>query len=489
MSDKNIRSRTVRAAGWVLGLRLASQAISFGFGIALARLLVPDDFGLVAMALVFFRLASLFMDVGLGAALIQKKDVRKEHFSSVFWLNAFAGCILGLILFIAAPWLSVFYERAEIENICKALSLGFLLGSITLVPNTRLAKKLLFKYISFSNLVAVITSGIIAIILAAAGYGYWSLVGQLLSQQLVLTMLLWNFSGWRPKVKFSSDAIKELFSFSANVFLTGILQYIAANLDKLLLGKFLGGQILGIYDKAHSMMLFPMQNISSAVGGVMFSSFSIIQSDISRVRKIYLRSTRAIALVTFPMMAGMFVVADSFVLGVLGPQWSELIPVLRILTIAGLVRAITTVTGTLYKSQGAVALQLRINLVMIPIRIAGIVIGLLWGLIGVAIGFTIASYINSVITLTFAGRLIELRLISLMRSLAPVFIPTLLMAILVWLIRPLSGMQDELLIFIGQTIFGITIYLVSIILMDLRAYQDVKDVFLGEIKPKRKISM
>ena len=483
---KNYRSQTVRATGWVLGSRFASHLISFGFGIALARLLVPDDFGLIAMVMVFARLAGLFTDVGLGSALVQKKDVRKEHFSSVFFLNILMGGSLGLTLFIISPWLSVFYERTEAEYICKALSIGFLIGSLALVPQTRLAKNLLFKYITFSNLVALIISSSIAVGLAAAGFGYWSLVAQILSQQFISTALLWIISGWRPMGGFSYTAIRELLGFSVSVFATEMLQYIAANIDKLLLGKYLGGQPLGIYDKAHSIMLFPLQNISRGVGSVMFPSLSLIQSETKRVRDIYLRSTRAIALLTFPMMAGMFVVAESFVLGVLGPQWSELIPVLKIFTVAGVLRSITTVTGSLYKSQGAATLQLRVNMILVPIRITGVVIGMQWGMIGVASGFTAATFVTSLITLTVAGRLVDLRLYSLIQSLLPVLMAAVMMALVIWVIRPVTGIQSELLLLFMQIFAGFFVYLVSVVVMKLNAYQDVAVVLREEFHLLRK---
>lgn len=473
---KDLRTRTVKATAWIAGAQIASQIISFGFGIALARLLVPQDFGLIAMVVVFTGLAGLLSDVGLGSALIQKKDTRDEHFSSVFWLNLLLGCGLMCAIFLAAPSLSAFYERPEVEGVTKVLSLGYVIGALALVPRTRLVKELSFKYIAVSDVAAMAVSGLIAVTLAFMGLGYWSLVIHSLLRGLISTALIWVLSGWRPTTKMDRNAIGELLGFSTSVFATRMLQYSVNNLDKLLLGKALGAQTLGLYDKAQSMMLFPLQNVSRVIGKVMFPSLSLIQTDITRVRDIYLRSTRAIALLTFPMMTGMFVVAESFVFGVLGPHWADLIPVLRIFCVAGVVSSIVTVTGSIYLSQGKAALQLRVNLVTKPITILGLVAGLHWGVLGVATGYTLALFINSVITLTVAGRLIDLKLLTVVRSLAPTLLPASVMAILVWMLRPVSGLENELLLFLVQAVAGVIIYGGWVALLKLSAYKDVTAV-------------
>ena len=478
---RDLRARTIRATGWVLGSQIWSQIISFGFGIALARLLGPDDFGLIAMVLVFTGFAGLLSDIGLGSALVQKTDIRDDHYDAVFWLNASLGGALAVAFFLSAPLISAFYGRPEIDGICKALALTFPIGALALVPNTRLVKELSFKYVALSDLVALILSGMVAVTMAAMGMGYWSLVAQIISRRLITTLIVWAVSDWRPGYPETLRPVRELIGFSSSVFGTRALRYASNNIDRLLLGRYLDGQALGIYDKAHSMMLFPLQNVSHVIGRVMFPSLSLIQSDTERVKAIYLRSTQAIALLTFPMMAGMFVVADSFVLGVLGPSWADLIPILRIFCVTGIMTSIVTVTGALYLSQGAAALDLRVNLVTQPLRMACIALGLFWGVPGVATGYLAASFIGSLITLTVAGRLIDLRLSTLVRSLSPTLFPTSVMAGLVWAVRPLSGIHNELILFLVQTASGILIYLPLVALMKLPAYLDVAQIFCKEL--------
>ncbi len=473
---EKFKTETISAIGWVLSSQLITQVVSFVIGIVLVRLLLPDDFGLIAMIMVFYGLAGILLEVGLGQALIQKKDVKEEHFSSVFWLNFLIGCILGGILFLASGWLSDFYGRAELEDIFKILSINFPIASLVMVHSARFAKELKFQYLQLSEMLAMVVSGIVAIVLATYGYGYWSLVVQRLSQQIVLTTMIWSLSSWSPKFKISFEALKELFIFSSSVFFTQLLRYSYTSMDRLLLGKFMGGSVLGLYDKAYSLMLFPLRNVSSVIGKVMFPALSLIQSDRVRTKKVYLRSIRAIALITYPMMAGLFVVADSFVPSILGEHWVEIIPLLRIFCVAGFISSILTVTGSLYLSQGAAARQFRVSLINTPIRIIGIIAGLPWGGMGVATGFTCSLFISSLITLTVALRLIDLNIFSLVRAIAPILPPTLLMAVSIWGIGLGLTIENKLLLFLLQVVVGVVVYWGLVALMKVEAYTDVTGI-------------
>lgn len=483
---EDLRAKTIRASGWMLGSRVISQAISFAFGVVLARLLMPDDYGLIAMVVAFSALGGLLSDVGLGSALVQKKNTTEAHFSSVFWLNIIIGCLLGGGFYFASSLLSDFYARPEVENICKVTSIAFVIGSIAMVPRIKFTKELFFKYIAFSDLISMIVSGVIAIAMAANGFGYWSLVALRLSQVTISTAIIYTACGWRPKTWIDWSAIKELYAFGFSVFGTGIIQHIGKSIDKIMLGKFIGGEQLGLYDKAHSMMLFPLQNISHVIGSVMFPALSIIQSDIERVRSIYLRCISAISLITFPVMTGLFVVAEPFVIGVLGSHWSGLVPVLRIFCVAGALQSILTVTGSIYKSQGAVALQFKLNLIMQPLQILGVIAGLPWGIIGVAIGYTVAQFINGVLTLTIAGRLIGLKLGALLSSLLPTLLSSIVMAIFVSAIRPVFEIENDLFLLLVQIMAGVAIYWCIVAMMQLKAYKDITGVIGAEFLSKQK---
>lgn len=476
------KNRVVNAVAISGGSRLVIQLISLGYTITLARLLAPDDFGLIAMVAVFTGFAGLLADFGLGSALIQKKDVTEVHYSTVFWTNLVLGFFFTGLILISSDWIAAFYERQELSLIAKILSLQFVLAAIRLVPSERLAKELHFGYIAIANLMGMLLAGALAIYMALEGYGVWALVWQSVVSTLVTTVVTCLAGRWTPQFIFSFRALKELFSFSVYLFGTQMIQYGARTVDKLLAGRYLGGDAVGVLERAQTLVLFPLRNISHVVGNVMFPALSLVQDDLARIRKVYLRSTQAIALVTFPMMLGMIAVADNFIIGVLGEQWVQMVPIIRILCIAGIASSIVTITGSVYLSQGASRLQFRVNLVTRPIAIVGVVVGLPWGLIGIAVGSVVAVLINTYITLSRAGPLIELRLLDLLKALLPTLVAASCMAVPVYLVGHYANLEQPLMELLVQVIVGVALYLALALGMRLSAINDLYGLIKARIR-------
>jgi O-antigen/teichoic acid export membrane protein len=474
---RNFKTKTLNAASWSLASNGVSQFLSFFIGIFLARLLTPDDFGLVAMTVVFTAFASLFSNIGLDQALIQKQDIKERHINSVFWLNLLIAIFMAAIMFAAAPNIADFYGREQVESICKAYSITYVIGAFAVIPRIQLIKNLNFKIISSAELIAMIVSGIIAITCAMNGFSYWALVIHRITQQLIISFILIFYVKWRPSAIFSSAALKEIMGFSLSIFGTKLLKITTQNIDNLLIGKFLGGELLGSYDKSRSIMLTPIKNISQVIGNIMFPSLSLINADKPRVKAIYLRIIRSISIITFPMMVGMIVVSESFVLGVLGEQWEEIVPLVKVFCFLGIFSSILTVTGTIFQSQGAAGLQFRTNLLTQPIRIACVIIGLNWGVMGVALGFALSGIFNSLIVITVAGKLIDLKPSTFLQALAPTLAPTLIMGVSVWYIGEILRLDSELLTLSIQVLSGAIIYLSSLALLKIEAYQDMRNVF------------
>src|SRR5690625_3656069 len=211
------------------------------FGILLARLLTPDDFGLLAMVAIFAGFTALLADVGLGSALVQKRDATDLHFNSVFWTNMALGGALTLALFSASGGIAAFFQRQELVAIVQILSLQFILGGLSMVQRQRLSRALRFKMLSLADLAGLLVAGLLAITLAWQGFGYCALVAQSLTQRLGSTAIIWAGSGWSPRLHFSIEALQELFGFSLYVFATRTLQYFTTNVDKLITGRMRGG--------------------------------------------------------------------------------------------------------------------------------------------------------------------------------------------------------------------------------------------------------
>ena len=485
---KNFRTLTVHALSWSLSAKVFSQVLSIVFGIVLARLLMPEDFGLIAMVVVVVGFAGLLSDVGLGAALIQRQGITEDHYSSIFWVNNALGLILVICLILLSPAIADFYGRPEIETIVIVLSFNFLFAALTMVPRARLNKSLAFRELSIIDVLSMLAGAGTAITLAVLDFGYWSLVVQQLVNRSMSTVLIWAISRWKPKLICDFVLVRELFGFSINVFFTQVLQFIAGNISNVLIGKYLSAHAVGLFDKAQSMMLFPLHNVSHVVGSVMFPSLSKIQGDLFRVRETYLRLISSIALITFPMMVGMFVVSEYFVIGVLGPHWHEVVPLFKILCVVGIFTSIVTVTGSVYLSQGRADLQLKVNLIIQPLRIIAIVAGLPWGVLGVVIGFAIGHVVAGVITLSVATRLIELDLIKIFSKLLPMFLMSVVMGVVIFIIGQRLIFDSSLVSFLVQVFCGTCVYILIVFAVKPAAYLDIKAVLEAEFLSKVKIN-
>ncbi|MCH8532312.1 MAG: lipopolysaccharide biosynthesis protein [Saccharospirillum sp.] len=455
---KDFKHSVINALAVSGGAKIVSQLLTVVFTIWLARLLTPTDFGIIAMIAVFTGMAHLMADVGLGSALIQNRNTTEAHFSTVFWFNSFLGAIMTVTFIALAPYIATFYNTPIIEPILGLLAFQFLINAFALVPQQRLIKNLHFGKIAIANITAMVISNSLGVYMALQGYGVWALVWKALAHASLITLVIYTLAGWWPKLIFSIRALTELFMFSIYVLGTELLQYLTKNLDGLIVGRILGPEPAGLLDRAKSLKTLPLANISHVLGSVMFPALSLLKDDIPRVKAVYLRSTGAIAFITFPMMLGLLAVADNFVIGLLGVQWSKMITPFQILCLAGIASTIVTVTGSVYKSQGASKLQFHTSLITKPITIILVVIGVNWGLHGVVVALTTATWINSFIQIKRAGSLINLTVYQLVQPLVPTLIISITMGIAVYLIGISITNYSEVTTLLIQVSAGAVLY-------------------------------
>ncbi|MFH1063134.1 MAG: MOP flippase family protein [Candidatus Omnitrophota bacterium] len=465
----NLREKTIQSLGWSFGARVFRQISQFVVLAILARLLSPDDFGLIGMVAVFAGFAFIFADLGITAAIIQKQDLAEKHYSSAFWINIAAGICLVLIFISCARLIADFYHQQVLKDIIRILSLNFLFSSFSIVHLAIFKREMNFKAITIAESIAVVISGIIGIYLAFAGYGVWSLVVQLLSCTFVNTCFLWIFSGWRPRLLFEMAAIKEIFNFSANVTGAWIVKYLSETVDYLLVGKFLGAGALGFYTLAYKIMIYPLQHIVYVMGGVMFPAFSRIHDDLKKVRDNYLKIIKLVSLVIFPLIMGLFVVAPEFIRIVFGEQWEPVVPVLRILCFCGIFQSFGTAVENIFMSQGRSDIQFKVQLIGTLLVVVFISIGLKWGIVGVASAYAI--YIAGWVpfTLYISSKLINLHNNKLFKAMLPALLVSILMATVLSIIKRFVVTTDikSLLIscFVGLSIYFMTLILTKQILI------------------------
>lgn len=445
--------------GWSATSQIGRQSIQLVVTIVLARLLSPADFGLVAMATVITGFIAIFSDLGTSAAVIQKQQYSSSFLSSVFWLNVGFGLFVMLIIVAIAPVVAAIYREPKITPILLALSSVFPVMGLMSLQRALLEKSMGFNTLANVELTSTAIGGVAAIVVALSEGGIWSLVVQAVITTVSAAVLLWLSSAWRPQLKMSLADIRTIGVFSANLTGFNIFNYFARNADYILIGRFLGSQDLGYYTLAYRILMFPLQNFSAVVGRVMLPYSSKLQADEARFRQIYLKTIRGIALVTFPLMALLFVVAEPFVSVVFGANWLPAVPLLLIFTPIGAVQSVGSPVGIIYIVKGRTGLLLKWGIFSGLIAIASFIIGLQWGILGVAISYAVAVAVLTYPNSAIPYRLIELKVKDSLNVLWRPALCALIMAIVVSVVNEqLSSILSDWKLLMVDILVGLTAY-------------------------------
>lgn len=411
----SLKQSATSSIKWSSISQVARQVMQFITIAIFARLLSPADFGLIGMATIVIGFVDLFKDLGTSAAVIQRKNISDELLYSIFWINVFFGILGMVILFFCSPLVANFYKEKEVSLILQVLSISFPLSGVSILQKAILEKKLAFNTLAKIEISAIFLGAFVGIGSAFLGYGVWSLVAQTLTVVTVTTVLLWLSTRWKPKMIFCWSEVKEITDYSLNLTGFNTFNYFVRNADYLLIGKFLGAQNLGYYTLAYRLMLYPLQNISHVISRVMFPVFSQIQDDDAKLRNAYLKVVGMISLITFPIMFGLWALAEPFILTVFGKQWQPVILLLMILVPVGMSQSLETTVGTIYQTKGRTDWQFRFSLLEGTLFIIAWMIGLQWGIYGVATAYAIAYFILVYPNYAIPFRLIQLPVIELVK--------------------------------------------------------------------------
>jgi len=424
------------------------------------------------MVVVFTGFASVFTDMGFGAALVQKLDLTQHHKNAVFWISVAVGALLTLIFAAAAPYIASFYGVPALQPITLAISIIFFINAFATVKLALLQKAMDFRTLAAAQLTATVLSGLVAIYLAFSGFGVWSIVAMYVASAAVNVAVLWIITPWRPDFSLRWDAVQDLSKFSRNFVGFSAFNYWARNGDNLLIGRFVGSAALGIYARSYTILLLPVWQVSGVITNVMFPALSAIQKDVKRVRELYLTSISVISLLTFPLTLGLLVVSRSFVLALFGDKWAAMIPLLQVFSLLGAIQSISTTVGWIYTSQGRTDIMFRFGLISGSIFIISFVVGLRWGTLGVAVAYTIANFLLWYPTWSIPARLIDLDFVTMLRRLAPTFYGAGTMAFAVWvlgLVLPNGWSYATHLAL--QVAFGAIVYWILVRSLRLEAYK------------------
>ena len=457
----SLKAKVLSGTKWVAFANLFKQLLQVLSLVVFARLLTPDDFGLFAILMIFVNFLLMFADMGTAAALIHIKNPSQKLLSSVFFFNLLIGMTLCLLLVLLSGPIALFFENPPLKELLGLISINFVIVSLGIVQKARYEKELDFKNLTLIESASVlvgITAGIAA---AFKGLGVYSLVIQTLTTSTLAVLLIWIIAKWRPLFYFSLSDIKSIWGYTANLSAFNFVNYFARNADNFLIGKFLSSSALGVYSLAYSIMLYPLQNISRVLLRILFPAFSHIRDDNEKFKKAYLRTIFFIALVSFPVMVGLIVTADTLVAILFGDKWENLAVILMILAPVGILQSIGTTNGSIYMAKGNTKLLLKVGIWSTIVTVIFFIGGIFFGVEGVALSYLLSNLLLFYPVFKVSWGQIELSVSEGVATLMPLLIIASLMGLGVWLLemllQPLA--LSPLLLLAVLVLGGIFLYL------------------------------
>ena len=427
----SLKDKTVKGVIWSAVDRFSAQGIQFVFSILIARLLVPEDYGVVAMLGIFMAVSQTFIDSGFGTALIRKIDRTEEDFSTVFYFNIVVATLFYFALFFAAPAIANFYNTPLLESITKVVALNLIIGSLSGIHNAKLSIAIDFKSRAKISIVSTLLTGAVGLWMAYAGYGVWALVVQNLFSSAIRTVLLWVIVKWYPKLVFSWKSFKELFSFGSKLLASALLDTLYNNIYTLVIGKVFSPTTLGVYSKANSLAQFPSSNITSVLQGVTFPVLSTIQNEDDRLADAYKRFLKIAAFVVFPLMIGLSVVADPFIRLVLTDKWEGAIYLLQIMCFWMMWYPIHAINLNILQVKGRSDYFLKLEIIK---KIQGVIVLCVtvpMGIVAMCYGSLISSVICLIWNTHYTKKLIGYGFFAQMKDLLPIIVHALVMGLIV----------------------------------------------------------
>jgi teichuronic acid exporter len=400
----SLRNRATYGLLWSAIDKVGVRLVQFVFGVILARILVPADFGLVGMLTIFIGISQSFIDSGMGAGLIQKQDRTNADYSTVFVFNLVVSALVYSVLFVAAPFIAAFYELPELTLLTRVLTINFLIGALAIVQRNKLTIALDFKGHTKVNISASLIGGGVGIWMAYHGYGVWALVGQTLSGSVVSLGVLWWLSHWRPSLYFSKKSFQRLFGYGSKLMFASVYAQFMQEIYNIIIGKAYSAATLGFYTRARSFTQIAADSITTVINQVSFPLLSSLQHEQERMLSIYRRMIRMAAFLMIPTMVTIAVLAEPIVMLLLTEKWSAVIPLLQWMVFARIFYPMSAINLNLLKAVGRSDWFMWVDMSKFPVLLLSLVITVPMGIKAMVIGQVITSFIAFLINTYLPGK-------------------------------------------------------------------------------------
>jgi O-antigen/teichoic acid export membrane protein len=480
MAEQGLKDKTVKGLGWSTVDNVIQYTVSFVVSVVLARLLSPEDYGLLGIVAIFTAVCNSLINGGFGVALIRKKDVTDDDYNTAFIVNLGMSLLLYTIIFLCAPIIARFFGRMELVLLTRVTSLGMIFGALALVQQTRLTKRIDFKTQTQITVIGSIVSGVIGIVMAAIGFGVWALVAQGLSSQLLKTFLLWFFNKWIPKLRFSRQSFRELFGFGWKIMISGVLDTVWKELHQVVVGKYYSPATLGQYTRAKGFSRLFSSNLTSVIQRVTFPVLSEMQNEKNRMVSAYRRIIKTTMFITAILMFFLGAISEPLLYCLIGPKWHEAATYLPFICIIASLYPLHAINLNMLQVQGRSDLFLGLEIIKKIIGLGPLFVGAFVGIIPMLCTSMVTTVINYFLNSYFPGKLIGYSSWMQIKDIAPSYGIAFLVALSVWFFKylPISNW----FILPIQIVVGSAVFFVICNLTKLEQYEEVKNLVMPFVK-------
>lgn len=479
MTD-SLRHKTIHGVGWSFIDNISSSGITFLVGLVLARLLTPEEYGVMAMIAIFIAISNSIIDSGFSNALIRKTRIERVDYNTVFYFNLTVSVLIYVILYLAAPAISIFFKESVLLEVIRVIGWVLIINALAIIPRTQFVRNVDFKTQTKVSLISSISSGVIGIGMALGGMGVWSLVGQQLSRQFLNTLFLWVYSKWHPVWEFSTESFKELFGFGSKLLLSGLLNTIYKNIYYIVIGRFYTSAQLGQYTRAEQFNMIFSSNLTSVVQRVSYPVLSSIQEEPERLREAYRKVIKITMLITFACMLGLAAVAKPLILILIGEKWLPAVYFLQIICFSGMLYPLHAINLNILQVKGRSDLFLKLEIIKKIIAVGPIVVGIIYGIECMLWGGVLISFIAYFLNSYYSANLINYPTSEQIKDILPTFLTSFVVAVFMWSVSFWNISVYALLPI--QILVGISLALFIYERLYLDEYLEVKQLVLSALK-------
>lgn len=449
-------------------------------GLVLARLLTPEEYGIMAMIAIFIAISNSIIDSGFSNALIRKTRIERVDYSTVFYFNLTVSILIYALLYLAAPTISVFFKEPVLLAVIRIIGWVLIINALAIIPRTQFVRNVDFKTQTKVSLISSISSGVIGIGMALGGMGVWSLVGQQLFRQFLNTLFLWVYSKWHPVWEFSMKSFKELFGFGSKLLLSGLLDTIYKNIYYIVIGRFYTSAQLGQYTRAEQFNMIFSSNLTSVVQRVSYPVLSSIQEEPERLREAYRKVIKITMLITFACMLGLAAVAKPLILILIGEKWLPAVYFLQIICFSGILYPLHAINLNILQVKGRSDLFLKLEIIKKIIAVGPIVVGIAYGIEYMLWGSVLTSFIAYFLNSYYSANLINYPTGEQIKDILPTFLTSFVVAAFMWSVSFWNISVYALLPI--QLFAGILLALFIYEKLHLDEYLEVKQLVLSVLK-------